>query len=204
MPIGTRRAGARSGNLGAMTFVRRWWPIVAFIAVAIALQTILLRDYDAHGHAADHLGSAQVVFFGSALIAIILWVSPSARRYPDVWIACGAWIAALVGVAIGNLRVVDAIGGADWTDEQADTLGAGLRGFESGHDLAEISSWFGVAVSIVLVIVLLLRGQIGRGVAIGAVLVSLFFPPWIIPGAGVLVLAIALCVARSRKLHATT
>ena len=32
------------------------------------------------------------------------------------------WIAALVGVAIGNLRVVDAIGGADWTDEQADAL----------------------------------------------------------------------------------
>jgi hypothetical protein len=188
----------------AVTLVRRWWPIVAFIAMAIALQTILLRDYDARGHAAGHLSSAKVVFFGSALIAIVLWSTPSARRYPDVWIACGAWIAALVGVAIGNLRVVDAIGTADWSNEQADALGAGLRGFESGHDLAEISSWLGVAAAIVLAIVLLFRGQIGRGVAIGAVLVSLLFPPWIVPGAGVLVLAIALCVTRSRRLHATT
>jgi hypothetical protein len=188
----------------AVTFVRRWWPIVVFIGAAIALQTILLRDYDAHGHAAGHLSSAQAVFFGSALIAIILWSTPSARRYPDVWIACGAWIAALVGVAIGNLRVVDAIGGADWTDGQADALGAGLRGFESGHDLADISSWLGVAAAIVLTIVLLVRGQIGRGVAIGAVVVSLVFPRWIMPGAGVLIVAIALCIARGRKLHVTT
>ena len=188
----------------AVTLVRRWWPIVAFIAVAIALQTILLRDYEARGHAAGHLQSAQAVFFGSALIAIILWSTPSARRFLDVWIACGAWIAALVGVAIGNLRVVDAIGGADWTDPQADDLGAGLRGFESGHDVAEISMWLGVAAAIVLAIVLFVRGQIGRGVAIGAVLVSLLFPPWIVPGAGVLVLAIALCVTRSRRLHVTT
>jgi hypothetical protein len=183
----------------AATLVRRWWPIVAFIAAAIALQTILLRGYDAHGHAADHLGSAQVVFFGSALVAIVLWSTPSARHYPDVWIACGAWLAALVGVAIGNLRVVDAIGAADWTDEQADALGAGLRGFESGHDLAEISSWLGIAAAIVLTIVLLVRRQIGRGVAIGAVVFSLVFPRWIVPGAGVLIVAIALCIARGRK-----
>ena len=189
--------------MSAVTFVRRWWPIVAFIAVAIALQTILLRDYEARGHASGHLQSAQAVFFGSALVAIILWSTPSARRFLDVWIVCGAWIAALVGVAIGNLRVVDAIRGADWTDEQVDALAGGLRGFESGHDLAEISMWLGVAAAIVLAIVLFVRGQIGRGVGTGAVLVSLLFPPWIVPGAGVLVLAIALCITRSRRLHVT-
>jgi hypothetical protein len=170
----------------AVTLVRRWWPIIAFVAAALALQAILLREYDAHGHAAAHLSSAKVVIFGSALIAIVLWSTPSARRYPDVWIACGAWIAALVGVAIGNLRVVDAIGGADWTDEQADVLGAGLRGFESGHDLSEISSWLGVAA------------------AIGAVVLSLVFPRWIIPGAGVLIVAVALCIARGRRPQVAT
>jgi hypothetical protein len=51
---------------------------------------------------------------------------------------------------------------------------------------------------------LLVRGQIGRAVAIGAVVVSLVFPPWIMPGAGVLIVAIALCIARGRKLHVTT
>jgi hypothetical protein len=178
--------------------------VVAFIAAAIAVQTIVLRDYDAHGHAAGHLSSAQAVFFGSALIAIVLWSTPSARPQPDVWIACGAWFAALTGVAIGNLRVVDAIGGADWSDEQADTLGTGLRGFESGHDLAEISSYLGVAAAVVLTIILFVRGQIGRGVTIGAVVASLLFPPWIFPGAGVLILAIALCLARSRRLRATS
>jgi hypothetical protein len=182
-----------------VTVIRRWWPIVAFIASAIALQTLLFRDYDAHGHASGHLQSAQAVFFGSALIAIILWAAPSARRYPDVWIPSSAWIAALVGVAIGNLRVVDAIGGADWTDEQADALGAGLPGFESGHDLAAISMWLAVAAAVLLAIVLFLRAQIGRGVALGAVLASLLFPPWIVPGAGVLVLAIAVCVTRGQK-----
>jgi hypothetical protein len=199
-----RLAASDQGNLCAVTFARRWWPVVAFIALAFAVQEILLRDYHARGHAAGHLSSAQAVFFGSALTAIVLWSTPSARRYPDVWMACGAWIAALVGVAIGNLRVVDAIGRADWTDEQADALGAGLPGFESGHDLAEISMWLAVAAAIVLTIILLFRSQIGRGVAIGAILVSLLFPPWFFPGAGVLVLAIALCVFRSRKLSTTT
>ena len=41
-------------------------------------------------------------------------------------------------------------------------------------------------------IVLLLRAQISKGVATGAILVSLLFPPWFFPGAGVVVLAIAL------------
>jgi hypothetical protein len=184
--------------------IRRWWPVPAFIVVAIALQTILLGDYVAHGHAAGHLASAQAVFLGSALIAIILWSTPSARTYPDVWIISGAWIAALVGVAVGNLRVVDAIGGADWTNEQAGALGAGLPGFESGHDLAEVSSWLGVVAAVVLALALFLRGQIGKGVAVGAVLLSVVFPPWFFPGAGVLVLAVALCITRSRRLRAPT
>jgi hypothetical protein len=143
------------------------------------------------------------VFFGSVLIAVIVWSTPPTRRWPDVWIASGIWIAALVGVAIGNLRVVDAIGGADWTNEEAAVLGAGLPGFESGHDLAEISMWLAVAAAIVLSIVLLLRSQISRAVAIGAILVSLLFPPWFFPGAGVVVLAIALCLARNRMLNET-
>ena len=162
-----------------------------------------MRGHPARGHASGHLSSATAVFFGSVLIAVIVWSTPPTRRWPDVWIASGIWIAALVGVAIGNLRVVDAIGGADWTNEEAAVLGAGLPGFESGHDLAEISMWLAVAAAIVLSIVLLLRSQISRGVAIGAILVSLLFPPWFFPGAGVLVLAIALCLARNRMLNET-
>jgi hypothetical protein len=179
----------------------RWWPVPAFIALAIAVQTVALAGYDARGHAAGHLGSAQVVFLGGALVAILLWSAPRARRQLDVVVACGAWMASLVGVAVGNLRVVDAIGGADWTDEQAATLGEGLRGFESGHDLAQLCSFLGVAAAIVLTVVLFVRRHISRGVMIGAIVVSVLFPPWMIPGAGVLVLTIALCIARGRRLR---
>ena len=67
-----------SGHYGDLTFVRRWWPAFAFLAGALVVQTIVLRDYDVSGHAAGHLGSAQAVFVGSGLIAIILWPTPSA------------------------------------------------------------------------------------------------------------------------------
>jgi hypothetical protein len=177
----------------------RWWPVPVFVVGALAIQGIVLAGYDARGHAADHLGSAQVVFFGGALVAIGLWATPTARRQLDVVLAYGAWLASLVGVAVGNLRVVDAIGGADWSDDQAATLGEGLRGFESGHDLAELCSYVAVAAAIVLTVVLFLRQHIGRGVMIGAVVTSVVFPPWIVPGAGVLVVTIALGVARERR-----
>jgi hypothetical protein len=84
-------------------------------------------------------------------------------------------------------------------DEQAATFGEGLRGFESGHDLSELCSYLGVGTAIVLTVVLFLRGHVSRGVMIGAVVVSVLFPPWIVPGAGVLVLTIALCIARGRS-----
>jgi hypothetical protein len=184
-----------------VSFVARWWPVSAFVGIAIFLQTVLLARYDASGHAADHLSSAQVPFFGGALVAIVLWSTPRARRQPDVLAASGMWFASLIGVAIGNLRVVDAINGADWTDEQADVLGEGLRGFQSGHDLAELWSLIGVACAVVLAVVLLARGHIGRGVAGGSIVASVLFPRWIVPGAGVLILAIALCVARHRRLR---
>jgi hypothetical protein len=43
------------------------------------------------------------------------------------------------------------------------------------------------------------RRHIGNRAAIGAAIVTVLFPPWIIPGAGVIVLAIVRCVARRRE-----
>jgi len=158
-----------------MAVVRSWWPLPAIVALAVVIQTFVLRDYEARGHAADHLSSAHVL------------------------IASTAWVASLVAVSIGNLRVVDAIGGADWTDEQADALGAGLPGFESGHSLAQTSAYVAVMVAIALTVVMRVRGHIGTGLAIGAIVTSVVFPYWIIPGAGVVIVTIALCVARHRR-----
>jgi hypothetical protein len=185
-----------------MTLVRRWWPVPAIIVTAIVVQTIALRGYTAQGHAAAHLSSAQVVFFGAAVVGIIMWSTPMSRRQLDVLLACAAWLTALAGVAVGNLRVVDAIGNENWTDEQADALGEGLRGFESGHDFAQVSAFLAIAAAIVLAVVLLIRHYIGRGVLIGSIALSIVFPYWIIPGAGVIVLAVALCIARGKRLAA--
>lgn len=66
------------------------------------------------------------------------------------------------------------------------------------HGLANSAMWYGVAASLLLVAVLRLRRHIGNRATIGAAFVSVLFPPWIIPGAGVVVLAIVRCVARNR------
>src|SRR5438552_2637534 len=115
----------------AVTFLRRWWPLFFIFGLVLVVQQVLLAGYDPRGHAAGHFASAKVLFPATALVLVILWSTPRARRQPDVWLACTAWIAAVGAVSIGNLRVVDAIGDNDWSDEQADVLGVGLRGFES-------------------------------------------------------------------------
>jgi hypothetical protein len=194
-------AQVREGTEG-LTVARRWWPLFGMFSVVLLAQNVLLAGYDPTGHAADHLGSATIVFPAVALVGTLLWAMPTARRQLDVVAACVAWLLAVGGVTLGNLRVVDAIGDANWSDEQADVLGAGLPGFESGHDLAQVASLVAVGAAIVLSVVLFLRTHVGRRVAIGACLASLLFPPWLFPGAGVVVLAIAACFARRRWMTA--
>lgn len=187
-----------------VTFFRRWWPVPMLIAAAWVLDFLLFRARygDAVGHAAGHLASAAALFPGLLVLSIILWATPRARRQPDVWMAGAAWIAALIGVMVGNVRVVDAIGTRDWGNDEVARLGAGLPGFSSGHDLAELASYFGVAATIVLAIVLLARHHVSPRAAVGAIALSVVFPAWITPGAGGYVLAVALCLARRRRLDA--
>ena len=45
------------------------------------------------------------------------------------------------------------------------------------------------------------RRHIGNRAAIGAVVATVIIPPWIIPGAGVIVLAIVCVVQRSRAVE---
>jgi hypothetical protein len=127
-----------------MAVVRSWWPLPAIVALAVVIQTFVLRDYEARGHAADHLSSAQVVFLGAACVAVI-------------------------------------------------------PGFESGHSLAQISAYVAVMVAIALTVVMRVRGHIGTGLVIGAIVTSVVFPYWIIPGAGVVIVTIVLCIARHRR-----
>ena len=103
--------------------------------------------------------------------------------YLGSWIAGGVLLTAGFGMLGASVR--DRSG--HWTADAVVSFVLGLLSLAGA-----------VTAAVVLAIVLLLRSQISRGVAIGAILASLFFPPWFFPGAGVVVLAIALCVTRQR------
>lgn len=180
--------------------LRRWWPVAAALAFGLTADVTFKNSYGELGeHAAGHLASASALFPGLAMIAVMLWATPRARRQADVWLAAIAWAAALFVVMIGNLEVVDAIRARGWTDEETDLLGDGVPAFVAGHDLAAIGAWTGVGAAVLLTVVLLARGHISPRVAIGSVALSLVIPPFLAPGAGVNVLAVALCLARRHR-----
>ena len=58
------------------------------------------------------------------------------------------------------------------------------------------------AAALIVVALFRWRGHIGNVATAGAV-VAMIFPPWIIPGAGVVVLTIIRCVARGKDSAAT-
>lgn len=180
--------------------LRSWWPLVALFAAGLTADVTFKSSFGELGeHAAGHLASSSVFLPGLTVIAVILWATPAARRQADVWLAASAWAAALFVVMVGNLRVVNAIGQQPWTDDDAAELGAGIPGFESGHDLAAVGAWAAVGSAILLAFVLLARGHISLRAAVGSIALSLIIPPFLNPGAGVLVLVVALCLARRRR-----
>lgn len=180
--------------------LRSWWPLAAAFAAGVTADVTFKNSFEAVGeHAAGHLASASVFFPSLTVIFVLLWSTPRARRQADVWLSASAWAAGRYVVMVGNLRVVNAIGDRPWTDDTADELGASIPAFESGHDLAMVGAWTAVGAAILLALVLLVRGHITRQAAIGSVALSLIVPPFLDPGAGVLVLVAALCLARRRR-----
>jgi hypothetical protein len=182
-----------------MSVLRRWWPIPVIFGGTILVQTAALLGRDAKGHAAGHLGSAKFVFLATALIITILWAAPRTRRQPAVLLAAAAWLAAVGAFSVGNLQVVDAIDGADWTADEADRLGADAPGFESGHDLAELAAPLALLAAILLTVVLWRRAHVGTRASIAAIGMSVLIPFFLIPGAGVVALAAATCWRRHAR-----
>ena len=183
-------------------FVRNWWPPVALLVPILVVQRLWLGDYAATGHAAGHLGGATVVFGLTFVVTLIVWATPpDLRRSPALWILASAVCLAGLVLTIGNLRVVDAIGTDNWTDEQAGIRGPARPGFESGHQLAERGMWIATACALLLAGWLLWKGAVRTGPGIAAMILCVIFPPWILPGAGLLVLAVAVVVNRARRLR---
>ena len=174
--------------------VREWWPVPALIAAALIAQQLLLSSrYDVGGHAAEHLTGASAPFMAAAVLSILFWATPRARRQVDLLAAAGLWFATTLLVMMGNLRVVD------------DLVAAGYSRTPTGsvpdvadHSLANSSVWYAAAVALLLVAAWRSRRHIGNRATIGAVVTTVIIPPWIIPGAGVIVLVIVRLVQRGR------
>lgn len=152
-----------------------------------------MSRYDVAGHAAEHLSSASAPFAATALLAVILWSTPGARRRPDVLLAGLVWWCVTVAVMAGNLRVVDDLVRAGYSTTPTSSVPD-----VADHGLANASVWWALAAAVAFVAVFHLRGFIGTGATIGA-LAAMVVPPWIFPGAGMVVVAIACCVRRSRR-----
>jgi predicted branched-subunit amino acid permease len=176
---------------------RRWWPVPALLGSSLVIQKVFFESrYDVAGHAAGHLGSATAPFFATAIVIILLWATPPARRQVDVLLTSAAWVAATVLILIGNVRVVDAL------------IGAGLGQLEDGaagipdvgdHGLANLAMGLAVVAALALTAAMWRRQHVSPRVAVAAAILNVVFPPWIVPGAGVIVLTIARCITQGRS-----
>ncbi|HEY7626851.1 MAG TPA: hypothetical protein VH761_07280 [Ilumatobacteraceae bacterium] len=157
----------------------------------MAQQLLLMSRYDVGGHAAEHLGGASAPFMAAAVVALLLWTTPQVRLDAGVFAALAAWFGACVAVMLGNLRVVDDLIAAGYAHTPTSSIPD-----VADHSLANSSIWYAVVAALAVVAMFRWRRQIGNRATIGAVVATVIVPPWIIPGAGVIVLAIIRCVAR--------
>ena len=178
-----------------MRVVRQWWPVPVFLSGALLAQQLLLTSrYDVGGHAAEHLGSASAPFMAAAVVAILWWATPRARRQVVVLLAAAAWFGTTVLVMLGNLRVIDDLVAAGYSHTPTSSVPD-----VADHSLANSSIWYAVVAALLLVAAFRWSRQIGNRATIGATVATILVPPWIIPGAGVIVVAIVRCVARGRE-----
>ena len=82
----------------------------------------------------------------AAVVAILLWATPRARRQIDVLAAAAAWFGTTVLVMLGNLRVVDDLVAAGYSHTPTDSVPD-----VADHTLANSSIWYAVVAALVLV-----------------------------------------------------
>jgi hypothetical protein len=179
--------------------VRRWWPIPVAVALSIVVQTnVYTGRYDVSGHAAEHLSSGSFVFLATVVAGVLLWTTPAARRSPFVLVGLATWLGAGVAIAIGNVRVVDVLIDAG----QATTSTEGLvesSALSDSHWLANTAPFFAVAGAFAVVLgVYLVRAASARLACVAAVF-NVLIPYWIVPGFGVVLLAIARTTPSRRR-----
>jgi hypothetical protein len=177
--------------------VRNWWPVPTVLAVSLVAQDRLLTSrYDVGGHATEHLSSASVPFMAAALLCLLFWATPAARHQADLLVTAALWLATTVLVMIGNLRVVDDLIAAGYSFAPTASVPDVVD-----HSLANASAWYAEGAALILIAAWRRRRHIGNRATLAATLTTLIVPPWIIPGAGIIVLTFVRLVAHGRDLR---
>src|SRR5258705_4967088 len=167
-------AGNRVSHLNHV--VRALWLVPALIAAALIAQKLLVTSrYDVGGHAAEHLAGATAPFMAVAVLCILFWTTPLARRQADLLVIGGVWFATTLLVMVGNLRVVDDLVAAGYSHTPTGSVPD-----VADHSLANSSVWYAAVAALVLVAAWRRRRHTGNRATIGAVVATVIIPPWII------------------------
>jgi hypothetical protein len=183
----------------AIAIARRWWPIPAAVLLSVVVvQTVVYTGrYDVGGHASEHLSSGSFVFLATVVAGVLLWTTPAARRSPIVLVGLATWLTAGVAIAIGNARVVDALIDAGQATASTESL-VESRAVNDAHWLANTAPLIAVAGAFVVLLgVYLARAASARLAGVAAVL-NVLVPYWIVPGFGVVLVAIARVIATEK------
>ena len=163
--------------------------------VAMIVAGILLPPPAAHW--SDHLLSAAAA--GGCVAAIAVGAYLVRRRLTVAPILIlGGLTAGLVLQVIGNVAVARSIWRQPWGDDEVADLARSLYAFEQGHDLAGLGDSLVVVSGLALAVYAGARLWVAAGPAfLGGVLA--FFPPWVLPGVGVVFLLAWTAVQQRRS-----
>jgi len=186
-------------------FSPRWRTIIAVVLVVawtVVANLTLDAFVDPRGeHARGHFASAGSALPQLGILAVMFWALP--RR--STWVRGLLGIAALVilvgcGITLaGNIKVIDVASAQGWTEAQAEALEETLPGVREGHDQASTGMWMVVGGAAAFAAILTATKAVGLGAGISSIVLSVIFPPWIAPGFGLVVVAIALLRERERR-----
>ncbi len=150
-------------------------------------------------HARGHFGSAQSALPHLGALAVMIWAAPRRRA----WVLGALGVAALVTVVgcgitlAGNLAVIEVASAEQWTEAEA--VAATSPAVQDGHDQTSTGMWTVVGGAVAFAAILLATKAVGLAAGISSIVLSLIFPPWIAPGFGLVVVAIALLRERERR-----
>lgn len=181
-----------------VAIARRWWPIPLAVALSVAIQRVVYTGrYDVSGHAAEHLDSGSFVFLAVVVAGVLLWTTPAARRSALVLVGLPTWLGAGIAIAIGNVRVVDALidagQGSTSTGDLIETSTV-----SDAHWLANTAPLVAVVGAFIVVIGVYLVREVSAPLAGVAAVLNILVPYWIVPGFGVVLVAIARVVTTEK------